>query len=262
MTKTWAYGVTCVPERFADLLPRTLASLAAGGFGRPLLFCDRGGTGTANLLEARFGMPAVVRRGEVGPFGNWALALWELLVREPAAQRYALFQDDVVCVRGLRAYLDRCAYPDGSDGRRPGYWNLMTFLDSDNVVHDPGWVEGPTLNMGTDPRSTEQSGRGALALVFDREAVFALLGHPGFVRKPAGTDQPRARIDGCVVSVLNAAGRREYVHGPSLVSHTGEVTSINVQGKAGKRWTANARTFPGEVDIDEWMRATAERLRR
>ena len=34
----WVYGVTTVPERRADLLPRTLVSLDRAGFPSPRIF--------------------------------------------------------------------------------------------------------------------------------------------------------------------------------------------------------------------------------
>jgi hypothetical protein len=232
VNKTWAYGLTTVPERFGDLLPRTLISLSHAGFGMPHLFVDDGNTRTANIYRDRFGLQCSVRDGRIGPFGNW--------VRFPSASHFAIFQDDLLAAKNLRTYLDHCQFPDR------GYWNLFTFLDSDRVVVRPGWVEGPTLNMASDPKETLQSGRGALALMFSRDGVLTLLSSPDFVRKPVSTDQPRTRIDGAVVNAMNKAGYREWVHGPSLVYHTGINTSVLEPGKAGKVWQNNARTWQGE----------------
>src|SRR5689334_3053216 len=100
----WSVGVTTVPARAGVMLPRTLASLAAGGFDRPRLFVD--GSDDVQSWKAMFRLPASCRWPRVKPFGNWVLALWELWLREPDADRWAIFQDDLVCVRNLRPYLE------------------------------------------------------------------------------------------------------------------------------------------------------------
>jgi hypothetical protein len=246
--KTWAVGITTVPERRDTTLPMTLASLAAAGFPKPRLFVDGDG-GDYSLFD-------VARRSpRIGCYGNWILSLMELYIRNPTADRYAVFQDDLVAVKGLRSYLDNCKYPDGKDGRKPGYWNLFTFLDSALVAKgNCGWVEGPMLASGADPKENWQAGRGALGLVFNRDAVQLLLVNRGLVEKPTSAIHPRDRVDGGVVSAMNSNGWREYVHGPSLLSHTGVKTSIQEPGKAGKVWASNADSFPGEkVDIRRLM---------
>lgn len=246
MSRTWAVGITTVPERRNTTLARTLRSLMDAGFPELRLFVDgtnKGGEWPANCT---------LRYPRVGPFGNWYMAAVELLVRFPASERYAIFQDDLVCVRGLREYLDNCAFP------KRGYWNLFTFLDGDNVISDRGgWVEGPTENMASDPNSNKQTGRGALGLVFSREGLQTLVGSRHMAVKPSTHDHPRDKIDGAVVEAMNLAGYREFVHGPSLLLHTGTLTSIQEGGKAGKVWKSNAQSFPGEnVDIRAWMRHT------
>lgn len=227
---TWAYGVTTVPSR-ADLLRRTLASLHAGGFDAPRLFVDD-------------------PRDRLGPWGRWWLGLHELVVRNPTADRFAMFQDDVVCVRNLRAYLDRQRYP------ARGYWNLFTFLSAEwDAASKRGWFESPPAG-GRDGDPNVQRGAGALALVFSRDAAWSLLGAPDAIRKAASTHLPDRNIDGAVVNALNAAGYREYVHAPSLVQHTG----TDSVARPGKVWEARSETFPGEgVDALTFLRsATAE----
>ena len=240
----WSYGVTTVVSRVMDgTLQRTLASLANAGFDRPRLFLDGSAAG---------GVPAnldvTVRAPSVGPWGNWWLGLVELYLREPACERYAIFQDDVLACKGLREYLSRCQYPDGRDGREPGFWNLYTARHSEwEVGGREGWMQGALVSPG-DPSERLQKCIGALGLVFNREAVMLLLSSPIVAQKAAAVDRPNRNIDGCVVTAMNLhrskewpAGWREYVHGPSLIQHTGTESTIR-QEPQEKR----ATTFRGE----------------
>lgn len=57
----------------------------------------------------------------------------------------------------------------------------------------------------------------------------------------ADISKSRRNIDGAVVTAMNYAGWREYIHNPSLISHIGydSVTTL------GKVYPPTA-TFPGE----------------
>lgn len=244
----WSYGVTTVPERRDTYLPATLRSLAAAGFHQPRLFVDG-----ADVGYDKIGGPITHRTPRVGAWGNFILALHELYVREPVCERYALFQDDVTACRDLREYLERCPYPDGKDGREPGYWNLYTTLNSEWNVVDRGlfcgWIQGADMVNQPLPSTRLQCGRGALGLVFNREAVQIILGAPSAVGKPASADRPTHCIDGAVVTAMNLhrterhpCGWREYVHGPSLLHHAGVKSVV----EKGKEWTRNADSFRGE----------------
>lgn len=216
----WSYGVTTVDRRCKDLLPRTLASLARAGFDRPHLFVD-GPKDPAAYKD--FGLDCTFRQPKVRTAGHWALSIAELYVREPAAERYALFQDDLVTCRNLRAYLERRSYPP------KGYCNLYTFPCNQQLCPKGviGWHQ------------SNQQGKGAVALVFSREALVTLLLQPHFVRRPQ-TVRSWFSIDGGVVWALGKAGWREYVHNPSLVQHTGTLSTMR-----GKHHPL-APSFPGE----------------
>ncbi len=232
---TWAYGVTTVAQR-EELLAETLKSLARGGFSEPQLFIERG----------------------LGPFGTWWLALTELWIRNPEADRFAIFQDDVSCVTNLRQYLDGVSHPG------MGYWNLFTTRENEKVIR--GRVPGRFYEAAlapTDPpnpNSTQQTGRGALGLVFPRRAVVELLMSRHLVERPMDGPAGRRAIDGCVVTALNKAGFREYVHAPSLLQHTGDMAStiswqVEEQLRAmGARRERIAKSFPGEgFDATSWL---------
>jgi len=256
----WAYGVTTVPSRRKTLLPQTLESLAKGGFDSPRLFVD--GDADGRDWEREFGLPVTARGGDpVRTAGNWALSLLELYYRDPSAERFALFQDDFVTCRGLRKYLSRVRIP------QDGYFNLYTFPSNQEVA--PGALPGEKEGVGVDAsnpgprgepcgvmngqrvgwfraracngdRPTQQTGRGAVALVFTRPALFALLGQPYLYERAQDLSRGYCKVDGAVVTALNRAGWWEYCHHPSLVQHTGDVSSM------GNMPHRKAISFPGE----------------
>jgi hypothetical protein len=237
----WAAGVTTCAARLDTLLPRTLASLAAGGFPAPRLFADGVGHARAAELEARTGRPVTARDPAVRTAGSWVLALYELYLREPAAARYAVFQDDVEVLANVRQYLERVPYPPKS------YLNLITHLDSEAAVagRPVGWHEGALLR--THPPQLHhgrpsQKGQGAVALVFDRAAVVELLSSRHLAARPRDTQRGWRRIDGGVVESMNRAGWREMVHQPSLARHLGARSSI------GNPPFAAARTYREGAD--------------
>jgi len=94
--RRWAVGVTTVPSRLDVLLPQTLHSLKRAGFPEPRLFVD----GVKELEWC--GLEVTCRFPAVGAYPNWFLALHELVVRDPSAHYYAMFQDDLVCAGNLR----------------------------------------------------------------------------------------------------------------------------------------------------------------
>lgn len=218
----WAYGVTTVPERKDKLLPQTLHSLCDAGFGDPHLFVD----GCDDpLLYSAFGYKVSCRPNPpLSIVGNWVLGMWELYVRNPYAQRYAMFQDDILVVGNLREYLDHCEYP------KNGYWNLYTHKE--NTAHTAG-QSGWCLAM--------QKGLGALGLVFDRETLQTLLSARLLVNKPIAANKKMAvkSLDGGVSESMKQAKYKEYTHNPSLLQHCGLESSLQ-----NKRYLP-VKTFPG-----------------
>lgn len=230
----WSYGVTTVPERRSTTLPRTLESLRKSGYPTPRLFVD--GDSDPKSWEKEFNLQVTCRHPRIRTHGNWVLALYELFIREPGSTRYAIFQDDMVTCRDLRAYLDRCKYPDR------GYWNLYTFPENQQLCppNHIGWYR------------SNQFGRGAVALIFSREAVLTLLQSAHMMERPINVDRGWKAVDGGIVTALNKVKIItdnnkveptpwiEYVHNPSLVQHTGEVTTM------GSAVHPQAISFPGE----------------
>lgn len=235
-----AYGVTTVPERIDDLLPRTLKSLETAGFTRPRLFVD----GSSDPTPYWAWDADVTCRGDrIGNFGNWYLGMSELFCRNPNADRFIMFEDDIVCCRGLRDYTQRTNIPLG------GYCNLYTAGDRNLITS-----EGKPLGWFY----SDQRASGALALMFDNETVVRILGSEVFVRSRKNKNTGDMRIDGAVCLALRSDPRREIVefcHKPSLVQHTGANLSVldRVRQERGLRLmnadAAVSQLFPGE-DFD------------
>lgn len=202
---TWAYGITTVPSRLNDLFPRTLASLATAGFDSPRIFID--GAKDASDYD-RFGLETTVRHPAIRTVGNWLLSMGELYIRNPTADRFAIFQDDFVTYKNLRAYLERSTMPE------QGYLNLYTFPSNQQLAKGEGWY------------ASNQFGRGAVALVFNRLGVQTLLSHTHMIQKVTDPQRGHKSVDGAIITAMQAAGWKEYVHNPSLVQHTGDVSSM------------------------------------
>ncbi len=225
---TWSYGVTTVPARRDSLLPRTLKSLRAAGFDRPRLFVD-GGRDSDSWAD-EFGLDVTVRTGPpVKAYANWVLALWELFAREPMADRFAVFQDDVLVVKNLRGYLERVPLLDGGKV----YWNLFTYPPGRQIE----------LPRERGFHKSNQLGRGALGLVFDRQGVVDLLGSRFMAERPLDPDKGTRNLDGGVLQTLKGQGYTEMVHRPSLTEHLGEESTIDRPGGSLIRVSAD---FPGE----------------
>ena len=216
----WAYRITTTPDRQYNYFPKTLEALKVGGFTHPTIFVDdHHSTGTYE----RYGLPVVYRNSKIRAYGHWLMSLLELWIRYPV-QRFAIFQDDFVCYRNLRQYLDNCHLPDD------GYWNLLTFPQNEALA--------PPNRIGWYP--SNQRGRGAVALVFGHTAVFKLLTNQMVMAKPKAKENPDRCIDGLIVTAANNMGLKEWCHYPTLVYHMGDCSSI------GNRQHVKSRSFRGE----------------
>lgn len=226
----WQYGITTHPNRLGNHLPETLRSLSNAGFDEPWIFLD-GPTPATFPQELRQRMTS--RSNSLGVIGNYMTALWELYVRNPLADRYAIFQDDIVLCKNLRGYLDSLPLPEDH------YWNLFTFMENEKLIKGKqGFVK------------SSQYGRGAVALVYPRLAVVEILSSRSLVMKPQAANKKIAtkRIDGGICTAIckshgQAQTHTEYVHAPSLVQHLGLKSTL------GNDNQPQAQSFPGE-DFD------------
>ena len=233
MTKVkWSYGVISVTDRLNELLPRTLESLRTGGFTAPRLFID-GSRDTGSYYNYLDKYQVTYRGERLKTFGNWVLALWELYMREPHADRYALFEDDLVTYPHLREYLDSLEMQLNS------YWNLYLHpWNHSRIIPDP-----ESLEMGKSGFFMgKQSGYGGVALIFNRWGVEKLLSSRELSMRPQCTTEDWWRKhDGIISNAMKIAGFTELVHYPTLVFHTGTKSVLN-----GKAIQPPATTFLGE----------------
>lgn len=234
MSLTWSYGVTAVSCRADTLLPVTLRSLAKGGFPTPHLFIDGCTPLQAATEFGHFDLSMTVRGGNpVRVAGNWVLSLYELYYRNPLADRYALFQDDLITYTGLRDYLESF-FPE------KGYLNLYTMKSNVDYFAPHGPDGKPSVGW----YRSNQWGKGAVALVFDRQGVVELLSSRHLAKRPSNRegkgsgDRWYRSVDGGIVEAMNGsgnpapdngAGYAEYVHYPTLVQHTGHESSREEQ---------------------------------
>lgn len=222
----WMYGITTVPSRRHNLFPRTLASLRAGGFDKPHLFID--GEPDGSSWGREFGLEVTARGTNVRTAGHWYLSMIELYVRNPHADRFAIFQDDFVTVKNLRQYLEQAPYPEKS------YLNLYTFPRNEHYGRNRPQPESQPWFR------TRQTGLGAVALVFSRLALQTLLSSPRVIERPMHPTKGHRSVDGGIVWAMKERGWSEFCHLPSLVQHTGDESSM------GNRKHPHAATFPGE----------------
>lgn len=169
-------------------------------------------------------------------FGNWVLALWELMIRRPNASHYLIFQDDCVCPLGLREYLE------SESGSLPekAYGNLYTFPPTRRKGNRLWQNPPPAGRTGWYP--SNQMGLGAVGILLPQAAAIEVLaGRDHVVSRPFVADVKRNRnVDGAVVETLRKAGWTEMVHSPSLIQHIGKESSI------GNREWPRATDWKGE----------------
>lgn len=200
---SWIYGVTTVSQRRHDLLPKTLESLKNAGFPEPILFVDGGN----HEDYADLGLECVVRKSPVGSYANWAMAMTDLWFRSPTAQRYALFEDDILLCKNVRQYIDQVQMKEDT------FLNLFEHP----VLHDE------QRNNGFFHPENEQRCLGALSLVFGNVTMRRLLGDPEFFDRAI---HKRNGQDGVVARCTKRLKIREMVHHPSLVQHAGKESII------------------------------------
>lgn len=214
----WAYGVTTVPVRRRTTLPKTLASLAAAGFHAPRLFVD--GDYDANSWVQEFKLECTAHYPPLRTFGNWVLGLWELYVRSPLCTHYAMFQDDLIMSKNVKEYCSRTCKQEKT------YWNLFVFTERPPKGNQHLCPRHPDGRYVDGWYRSNQLGRGAVSLVFSREAVIELLKQQHIVDRPLDSAWGHKKIDGGICEAFKKAGYTEFVHNPSLVQHIGDVSSM------------------------------------
>lgn len=203
----WSYGVTTHRSRINGLLQSTLASLDRAGFASPVLFADD--ISNVSVFKTWMNLECEARYPRIGAFANFWLGLVSLYVRDPHADVYAMFQDDIVCSLGVRQYIES-TIPDC-----PCYLNLCTYPANILPCDGIGWYP-----------AVSSFGLGAQALVFPSHSLRVLLQSKWLVEHPRDRFRGTQAIDGIVKSSFRDAGVIEFVHNPTLVNHVGNVSAI------------------------------------
>ena len=207
--RQWAIGMTTA-SRTEPTRARTMRSLDAAGwqsqgvhvFAEPDVL----------LMQGEEYSGALTRRGKTaGAFANWYLALQELVLTQPDADAYVIFQDDVICCRDLRGYLEKSLWPEAVTGLVSLYCGML----QSGIGSEPGFQKIDPGNMLY----------GALAVAFPPGAARAILLHPGFLRHRESRNGTHG-IDLALAEWMNSSGLPGFVHTPSLVDHIGQISSI------------------------------------
>lgn len=137
---------------------------------------------------------------------------------------FALFQDDLLACRDLRRYLEVCKLPTD------GYFNLFTMPEPYQIArpNEFGWFK------------SNQKGRGAVGLIFTRDAIMTLLQQKHMVDNFQDNHLGDRNVDGGISDAFRKAGWFEYVHNPSLIQHTG------VESSMASKIYPEADSFQGE----------------
>ena len=170
----WAVGMTTAP-RPRSTLQRAVTSLGRAGFAEVEIFDD---------VDCR------------GAWPNWLRTVRQLLRRR--CDVLLVCQDDIVCCRGLREYLDRRLWPDAAAAL------CSPYCPGPYRQRSPGWR-----------RQCRGWGLvGALCWAIPRGAAEAMLCDLGNV-------QARSRIDARVGQWAAQTNDTVWYHTPSLVQHLG-----------------------------------------
>jgi hypothetical protein len=224
----WEYGVTTHVSRVCTTLHATVESLARSGFPTPRIFLD----GPMELLPLWLRHYRLHHRETpVYAFGNWSLALYEMLTISPDCNRYAIFQDDIQMCLGVREYLE------GMTWRPKTYLNLITYPGN-----GPPWADKSEGRKGF--YKAPRHGKGAQALVFDLDGAMDLLLSRRFMEHRTKTwifgNQivGRQDIDGQIHRALcEELGYEELIHDPGLVTHRVDVpSSIREKRQPAVEW--------------------------
>jgi len=198
----WAVGLVTAP-RPEPTIQQTLASLRDAGFTDVHVFAEPGSW----IPEESGSLPVTVHGAHLGNIGQFCTALTELYMAQPHADCYAVFQDDVAAARGLKDWCDEQFWP-----LRHGLVSLYT-----SRVHSGDSVGWHVLDLGFYRTF------GALAFVFRHDVLQEFLTDGQVLRYR----QRHAHGDDSLVGEwANRYGIGIAYHTPSLVQHTGKVSSL------------------------------------
>ena len=215
------------PPRPVPTVDRALLSLANAGFSSVHIFAEPG-----SWVPDQFAhLPRTVHGRSLGNLGNFYTSLASLLMLEPGADCYAIFQDDVEVALGLRAWCDGQLWPHDA-----GLVSLYTC----GVDHDSetGWR---VLSRGMCHTF------GAQAFVFRSDILKEFLTDGRLLEMRE--EGFRAGDDTAVGEWATRRGIGIAYHTPSLVNHVGVTSAIAADGHgtAGPLSVTRAVRSIGEV---------------
>jgi hypothetical protein len=127
------------------------------------------------------------------------------------------------------------------------YLNLYTFPENEDHKPHPDYVGWYKSN---------QLGRGAVGLVFDRTTIWRLLGSKLPLSHRMYHQAGHKCVDGAIINAMREAGCTELVHSPSLLQHTGGISSSgnpeHPQGAGFRGETFDAMQFVNEYQCEPW----------
>lgn len=204
--KRWSVGVITAP-REEPTLERCVTSMIAAGWDAPRIFAEPG----TDIPTSIGHIPVTQRETRANAWGNWYLALCELLDRQPNADAYMVAQDDTLFASGdtsenLRQYLERALWPEDNTGV------VSIYCSSAYNQQTHGWH----LKQG-------KWVWGALAFIWPRESLQHFLLTTG----AEWMSQNRTRkVDIAVGFWQQRHAKSVYFCYPSLAQHIGNVSTI------------------------------------
>jgi hypothetical protein len=197
----------------------------------------------------------------VHAFGNWWLGLLELYLRNPLADLFAVFQDDILMCRNTREYVEASIGDFTQKNPKPPYFNLFTCKPNEELIRRTT-ICATCEREGASPAAgwylSNQWGWGGQALVFPRDTMVRMFQSKHLTERPLGMKNgvPRPEkawinLDGGVSASVKSFGGVEAVHYPSLVHH---VECQSVIGNTRDRRTEQGE-WPGEdFDAVSWLK--------
>jgi GT2 family glycosyltransferase len=208
----WAIGMLSAPRR-RPTLEQSLRSITSAGFSPLTLFAEPG-----TLLPKIENVSVVQRQEVLGCWRNTVQSLRDLLSRNPEAQIIALFQDDVICVRDAREYLDRELWPSPQAG-------LIS-------IYAPEWPGYEAKEIVGIRKIKHDSLMGACGLIYRRECLEAVLRHPfatdwrGCYKGVIADPSKKAGADTWAGLTARRTGWDVYTFSPSMLQHIAQFSAL------------------------------------
>ena len=198
IVKKWAVGVTVAPRK-NPTFERCYESFLEAGF-KPQIFKEPGVS-----LDPKFFKYGVTERPRrLGAWNNWLSSLYELRQKNPNADAYAIFQDDVMLCRDIKTYLEQELWPS----------SFTAFVSVFTPNHYRGNSVWNPIDQGVNLWMAQ-------TFIFPPLAVDSILRHP-IIRGWKGDKN----IDSKIGEWARNIGMLPYYHTPSLGQHVGHDSTI------------------------------------